>query len=69
MSGPRGVVEIIDTHPHLRAHGIEDVADEFENGGLRLNQRALEAVLEQGTAAPRDAIEGGGIGAEPALCR
>lgn len=68
MSGPRIVVEIIDTHPQLRAHRIEvDIADEFEKVGLLLNQRAFEAVLEQVTAAAMEAVETRGIGAEPAL--
>lgn len=60
--------ERVDGDVETRTNGVEvDVANEFEQIGVFLDEDVLEAILEQVPRPAVDAVEGGGVGAEPAL--
>jgi len=68
VAGPRVGRQGVDRHVETRADGVEvDVADELEQAGVFFDEGVLEAVLEEIAGAAVDAVEGGGVRAEPAL--
>jgi len=68
VAGPRVGVESLDGDGQPGAYRVQmDVAHELEKVRVLFDQNVFEAVLEEVAAAAVDAVEGGGVGAEPAL--
>jgi len=68
VTGPRVSVERVDADREPGWHGVEvDVADELEQVRLFVDEDTLEAVLREVAGAVMHTVEGGGVGAEPAL--
>jgi len=68
VAGPRVCIERVDGDRQARAHWIEvDVAYELEEIGVFFHQDVLETTLKEVAATAVDAVEGGGVGTEPAL--